>query len=82
MITKLKHTKMKMDLDLDIIKQFIPIEDKSSFLVFDSINVRGDIIYAPYRTLLGTEKRTFVAISLSSYLSRKREKKLKQIGIL
>ena len=70
---------MNRDLDIDIIKEFIPIEDKSSFLVFDSINVRGDIIYAPYRTLLGTEK---MAISLSVYLSKKREKKLKQIGIL
>jgi hypothetical protein len=70
---------MKMDLDIDIIKEFIPIEDKSSFLIFESINVHGDIIYARYRTLLDTEK---MAISLSVYLSKKREKKLKQIGIL
>jgi len=76
MITKLKHTKMNRDLDIDIIKEFIPIEDKSSFLAFDSINVRGDIIYAPYRTLLGTEK---MAISLSVYLSKKREKKINEI---
>jgi hypothetical protein len=67
---------MKMDLDIDIIKQFIPIEDKSSFLIFESINVRGDIIYARYRTLLGTEK---MAISLSVYLSKKREKKINEI---
>ena len=70
---------MERNLDLDIIKEFIPIEDKSRFLVFESINVRGDLIFAPYRTLLDTEKMT---IPLSSYLSRKREKKLKQIGIL
>ena len=76
MITKLKHTKMERNLDLDIIKEFIPIEDKSSFLVFESINVRGDIIFAPYRTLLGTEK---MAISLSVYLSKKREKKINEI---
>ena len=31
MITKLKHTKMNRDLDIDIIKEFIPIEDKSSW---------------------------------------------------
>ena len=67
---------MNRDLDIDIIKEFIPIEDKSSFLAFDSINVRGDIIYAPYRTLLGTEK---MAISLSVYLSKKREKKINEI---
>ena len=67
---------MKMDFDIDIIKEFIPIEDKSSFLVFESINVRGDIIYAPYRTLLGTER---MAIPLSSYLSTKREKKINEI---
>ena len=70
---------MKMDLDIDIIKEFIPIEDKSRFLVFESINVRGDIIYAPYRMLWGNNN---MFIPLSSYLSRKREKKLKQIGIL
>ena len=70
---------MERNLDLDIIKEFIPIEDKSRFLVFESINVRGDIIYAPYRTLLDTEK---MSIPLSDYLSKKREKKLKQIGIL
>ena len=67
---------MERNLDLDIIKEFIPIEDKSSFLVFESINVRGDIIYAPYRTLLDTEKMT---IPLSSYLSRKREKQINEI---
>ena len=67
---------MKMDFDIDIIKEFIPIEDKSSFLVFESINVRGDIIYAPYRTLLSTER---MAIPLSDYLSRKREKKINEI---
>jgi hypothetical protein len=76
MINKLKHTKMERNLDLDIIKEFIPIEDKSSFLVFESINVRGDIIYAPYRTLLDTEKMT---IPLSSYLSRKRERQINEI---
>ena len=65
-----------MDFDIDIIKEFIPIEDKSSFLVFESINVRGDIIYAPYRTLLGSER---MVIPLSSYLSRKREKKINEI---
>ena len=67
---------MKMDFDIDIIKEFIPIEDKSRFLVFESINVRGDIIYAPYRTLLGSER---MVIPLSSYLSRKREKKINEI---
>jgi hypothetical protein len=76
MITKLKHTKMERNLDLDIIKEFIPIEDKSSFLVFESINVRGDIIYAPYRMLLGSER---MVIPLSSYLSRKREKQINEI---
>ena len=65
-----------MDFDIDIIKEFIPIEDKSRFLVFESINVRGDIIYAPYRTLLDTER---MAIPLSDYLSRKREKKINEI---
>ena len=67
---------MKMDFDIDIIKEFIPIEDKSNFLVFESINVRGDIIYVPYRTLLATER---MAIPLSSYLSKKREKKINEI---
>ena len=67
---------MKMNLDIDIIKEFIPIEDKSSFLVFESINVRGDIIFAPYRTLLDTEK---LSIPLSDYLSKKREKKINEI---
>ena len=65
-----------MDFDIDIIKEFIPIEDKSRFLVFESINVRGDIIYAPYRTLLGTER---MEIPLSDYLSTKREKKINEI---
>ena len=65
-----------MDFDIDIIKEFIPIEDKSRFLVFESINVHGDIIYAPYRTLLGSER---MVIPLSSYLSRKREKKINEI---
>jgi hypothetical protein len=81
MITKLKHTKMERNLDLDIIKEFIPIEDKSSFLVFESINVRGDLIFAPYRMSKQIVSEGMV-IPLSSYLSRKREKKLKQIGIL
>jgi hypothetical protein len=67
---------MERNLDLDIIKEFIPIEDKSSFLVFESINVRGGIIYAPYRTLLDTEK---LSIPLSDYLSKKREKKINEI---
>ena len=67
---------MERNLDLDIIKEFIPIEDKSSFLVFESINVRGDIIYAPYRMLLGSER---MVIPLSSYLSRKREKQINEI---
>jgi hypothetical protein len=67
---------MKMNLDIDIIKEFIPIEDKSSFLVFESINVHGGIIYAPYRTLLDTEK---LSIPLSDYLSKKREKKINEI---
>jgi hypothetical protein len=67
---------MKMNLDIDIIKEFIPIEDKSSFLVFESINVRGGIIYAPYRTLLCTE---YMAMPLSDYLSKKREKKINEI---
>ena len=66
---------MKMDFDIDIIKEFIPIEDKS-ILVFESINVRGDIIYVPYRTLLATER---MAIPLSDYLSKKREKKINEI---
>ena len=70
---------MKMNFDIDIIKEFIPIEDKSSFLVFESINVRGDIIFAPYRMLLDSKP---MVIPLSDYLSKKREKKLKQIGIL
>ena len=67
---------MERNLDLDIIKEFIPIEDKSSFLVFESINVRGDLIFAPYRMLLGSER---MVIPLSSYLSRKREKKINEI---
>ena len=67
---------MKMDFDIDIIKEFIPIEDKSRFLVFESINVRGDLIFAPYRMLLGSER---MVIPLSSYLSRKREKKINEI---
>jgi len=75
-ITKLKHTKMERNLDLDIIKEFIPIEDKSRFLVFESINVRGDLIFAPYRMLLGSER---MVIPLSSYLSRKREKQINEI---
>jgi len=62
--------------DHDIIKEFIPIEDKSSFLAFDNIILRGDVILALYRTLLGTER---VAISLSVYLSKKREKKINEI---
>ena len=67
---------MKMDFDIDIIKEFIPIEDKSSFLVFESINVRGDLIFAPYRMLLGSER---MIIPLSDYLSKKREKKINEI---
>ena len=67
---------MERNLDLDIIKEFIPIEDKSRFLVFESINVRGDLIFAPYRMLLGSER---MVIPLSSYLSRKREKKINEI---
>ena len=71
-----------MDFDIDIIKEFIPIEDKSSFLVFESINVSGsgnadvDIIYAPYRMLLDSKP---LVIPLSDYLSRKREKKINEI---
>jgi len=67
---------MERNLDLDIIKEFIPIEDKSRFLVFESINVRGDLIFAPYRMLLGSER---MVIPLSSYLSRKREKQINEI---
>lgn len=67
---------MKMDFDYDIIKEFIPIEDKTRFLVFESINVRGDIIYAPYRMLLDSKP---LVIPLSDYLSRKREKKINEI---
>jgi hypothetical protein len=62
--------------DHDIIKEFIPIEDKSSFLAFDNIILRGDLILALYRTLLGTER---IVISLSVYLSKKREKKINEI---
>ena len=67
---------MERNLDLDITKEFIPIEDKSRFLVFESINVRGDLIFAPYRMLLGSER---MVIPLSSYLSRKREKQINEI---
>ena len=78
MITKLKHTKMERNLDLDIIKEFIPIEDKSSFLVFESINVRRDIIYAPYRMSKQIVSKG-MAIPLSDYFSKKREKKINEI---
>lgn len=67
---------MEMDFDIDIIKEFIPIEDKSSFLVFESIRLYGDLIFAPYRMLLGSER---MVIPLSSYLSRKREKQINEI---
>lgn len=67
---------MKMNLDIDIIKEFIPIEDKSSFLVFESLRLQGDIILAPYRMLWGSNN---MVIPLSSYLSKKREKKINEI---
>jgi len=74
---------MKMNLDIDIIKEFIPIEDKSSFLVFESINVRGGIIYAPYRTFQALKQNTYprriLSIPLSDYLSKKRDKKINLI---
>jgi len=67
---------MKIDFDYDIIKEFIPIEDKSSFLVFESVRLQGDIILAPYRMLWGSNN---IVISLSGYLSKKREKKINEI---
>jgi hypothetical protein len=65
-----------MDFDYDIIKEFIPIEDKSSFLVFESVRLHGNTILAPYRMLWGSNNMT---ISLSDYLSKKREKKINEI---
>ena len=65
-----------MVLDYDIIKELIPIEDKSSFLVFESINVRKGIIYAPYRTFQALKQ---LSIPLSDYLSKKRDKKINSI---
>ena len=65
-----------MDFDYDIIKEFIPIEDKSSFLVFESVRLQGNTILAPYRMLLGSNN---MFIPLSDYFSKKREKKINEI---
>ncbi len=67
---------MKMDWDYDIIKEFIPIEDKSSFLVFESVQLQGNTILAPYRMLWGSNN---MFIPLSDYFSKKREKKINEI---
>lgn len=67
---------MKMDFDYDIIKEFIPIENKDSFLVFESVRLQGGEIVAPYRMLWGSNN---MFIPLSDYLSKKREKKINEI---
>ena len=79
---------VELNLDYDIIKEFIPIEDKSSFLVF-SHNIRGAYIFANYKMLDGPfddglnlqEKFSWerAPISKSEYIKEKREKELKQI---
>ena len=75
---------MKMDWDHDIIKEFISIEDKSRFLVFESVQIQEDLIFATYRMSKltiskGRFSRNSVVIPLSSYLSRIREKKINEI---
>jgi hypothetical protein len=79
----------ELNLDYDIIKEFIPIEDKSSFLVF-SHNIRGAYIFANYKMLDGPfddglnlqEKFSWertAPIPKSKYIKEKRERDLKQI---
>ncbi len=78
-----------MVLDYDIIKEFIPIEDKSSFLVI-SHQIRGAYIFATYKMLDGPfddvrnlqEKFSWertAPIPKSEYIKEKRERDLKQI---
>ena len=40
-----------MDFDYDIIKSFIPEEERKHFLVFENVYISGSKILAPYRAL-------------------------------
>jgi hypothetical protein len=73
-----------MNFDYEIIKSFIPEENKKSFLVFESVRLIGSLqsgykIWAPYRAPFSEN----LSIDLSDYETRlkqkQREDKLNQI---
>lgn len=68
-----------MDFDYEIIKSFIPEEERKHFLVFESVRLNGSKIWAPYRAPF----RENLSIDLSEYEIRlkqkQREEKLNQI---
>jgi len=85
----MKVAMAELNLDYDIIKEFIPIEDKSSFLVI-SHEIRDAYIFATYKMLDGPfddslnlkEKFSWertAPIPKSKYIKEKRERDLKQI---
>ncbi len=75
----------KSKFDTDILFEFIPDDDKRSFIVWDNIILssaynlktgRFERIVASYRTLIGEDK---IAVPLTDYKQREREKKINEI---
>ena len=68
-----------MNFDYEIIKSFIPEEERKHFLVFENVYISGSKILAPYRAPF-SEK---LSIDISEYESRlkqkQREEKLNQL---
>jgi hypothetical protein len=72
-----------MDFDYDIIKSFIPEEERKHFLVFENVYTSGSKILAPYRTTWRSTFSEKLSIDISEYESRlkqkQREVKLNQL---
>ena len=71
----------KSGIDCDIIKDAICEADPSvdrKWIVFERIYVQDGAIKAPYRELAWSSK---FSIGIGEYEARKREKKLRSIGI-
>lgn len=63
-----------MNFDYDIIKSFIPEEERKHFLVFENVYTSGSKILAPYRAPF-SEK---LSIDISEYESRLKQKNEKK----
>ena len=57
--------------DAEIIKEFIPKEDRDHFLVFENIYRNGDFILAPYRMYWGSNN---LSIHIDEYENRVKSK--------